>query len=179
MKDKEFNRFKLEGILEYNKAQASTENPTYQRVRKRKLDKGNNNITHCSNMFISEKSFHRQIRTCRKTPETLYHKSISTSIDIIEMTAKYSHMHFSDDIKKYIIEKLRKDRVGNLCRQDKTILRSGSIFSGKIRRKRDKKVQVRKTVRSKMRMLGHMYLLLIGQQDFTSTYKSFCRSARS
>ena len=57
----------------------------------------------------------------------------------ISQSTRSTDMAFIDNILK----KLRCDKIGNLCRKDEVILRLGEVFYGKIKRKKDKKVQVR------------------------------------
>ena len=52
------------------------------------------------------------------------------------------------------------DEVGRLCQTDRTILQIGSVFYRRVRRKKDKAVQVRQTVRIEMRRLGFLYFEL-------------------
>ena len=56
------------------------------------------------------------------------------------------------------VTKLRDDKVGRLCVRNKVILQVGSVFYRGVRRKRDKAVQLRRTVRIEMRRLGSLYL---------------------
>ena len=64
---------------------------------------------------------------------------------------------YSDDFKSFIIGKLRDDDIGQLIRSDPTILMIGSRLYDKIRRKKDKQTEVRRSVRADMRRLGHLF----------------------
>ena len=64
----------------------------------------------------------------------------------------------SNEFKENILSKFRTDGIGNCCRKDETILLIGSIFYGKMKRKSDKSVEVKKSVRTDMRRLASLYL---------------------
>ena len=46
------------------------------------------------------------------------------------------------DFKQNILAKLRDDGIGNLCRQVPMLLKFGEVCYGKVKRKKDKCVQV-------------------------------------
>ena len=77
----------------------------------------------------------------------------------------------SDDFKTNILAKFREYTVGDLCRTDETIVRIGSVFYRKIKRKTDKAIQVRRTVRMEMRRLGNLYLTFT-KENVISTYNN-------
>ena len=58
---------------------------------------------------------------------------------------------------EHILHKLRNDTIGDLCCREKVLIRLGVIFYGRIKRKKDKKLQVRRSVRSDMRILAYLY----------------------
>ena len=76
-----------------------------------------------------------------------------------------------NDFKTHILAKFIDNDVGRLCRKDKTIIKLGSVFYRRIRRKWDKAVQVRKTVRIEMRRLGNLYLIFTKQQNIIEKKK--------
>ena len=52
---------------------------------------------------------------------------------------------------------MRNDEVGMLCKSDETIITVGSYLFEKIKRKLDKEMEVRRSVRNDMRRLGNLY----------------------
>ena len=64
----------------------------------------------------------------------------SVPVALLEATIKHSTA--PQDFLKHILNKLRDDIVGTLCKQDQIIVKLGIIFYGRIKRKKDKKVQV-------------------------------------
>ena len=65
------------------------------------------------------------------------------------------NIEIDEDFKCNILAKFRNNALGNI--KDPRILQIGLIFYGRVKRKADKSVQVRKTVRIDMRQLGNFY----------------------
>ena len=64
----------------------------------------------------------------------------------------------SEQSRKDILSTLPDDEVGNICRRDETILKIGSYLFDNGKRKLEKHAEVKRTVRSDMRRLGHLYI---------------------
>lgn len=136
---KKFDTFKTEGILQYNKKETASEIPVYQRERAGKNQEALSKCSQC-NKFISISNFTRHKKTCAKQDMIHPTKISSISLKIIQISSstKSTNQAFIEDI----LNKLRDDKIGKLCRTDEIIVRLGEIFYGKIKRKKDKKVQV-------------------------------------
>ena len=80
---------------------------------------------------------------------------ISFPVGLLEIP---TNVIISDEFKENILSKFRTDEIGNYCRRDETILLIGSIFYGKMMRKSDKSVDIKKSVRTDMRRLASLYL---------------------
>ena len=152
-KNNEYKKFKREGILRLNKEEARKEKPDYHREKKAQKWKKVKLCGSCKG-FIGTRGFSRHLNCCQ--PNSCK-PSISIPASFLEVP---SNLEIDEDFKNNILGKLRENEVGNLCRTDQTILKVGMMFYGKVKRKADKKVQVRKTVRVEMRRLGNLYLHL-------------------
>lgn len=64
----------------------------------------------------------------------------------------------SEKFQKEILSKFRQDEAGQLCRNDPTIRLVGERLFTKLKKKPDKKVEVRKTVMSDMRKIANLYV---------------------
>ena len=177
-KHQRFHSVKLQGILQFNKSQTTLDNPCYQRERwSHKTD----NAISCSgcSTFISQKAFSRHRKGCCKITERRPQEIISMRMALIEYGSKYAELNLSNEFKNKILERFCNDEVGRLCKSDQTILNLGSVFYGKIKRRKDKTVQVRRSVRAEMRGISTMYLLLLKQpgilQKFGDAMDMFCQ----
>ena len=86
---------------------------------------------------------------------------------LLELSDKYTELKLTEEFKQRILARLRDDEIGKLCRSDPTILKLGSVLYRKIKRKKDKSVQVRRTVRAEMRSIANVYLLLLKHPEIT------------
>ena len=136
---KMFESFKVEGILEYNTRESSSKNPVYQRER---AGKSQDDISKCSqcSKFISISNFTRHKKVCAK--QDMVHPSKISKISMKMMEISSSTQSKNQGFIADILNKFRNDSIGKLCRSDKIIVKLGEIYYGKIRRKKDKKVQV-------------------------------------
>jgi len=69
----------------------------------------------------------------------------------------FSSCDVSEDFKKEIPSKFVNDEVGKLCQQDDTIVMVGCKLFQKLKSRKDKKVEVRRSVMTDMRRLGHVF----------------------
>ena len=102
---------------------------------------------------------------------------LALPVEYLEIPA---NIKINDDFKHHILGKLRDNAVGKICRKDKTILKIGMIFYGQVKRKFDKRVQLRNTVRLEMRRLGHLYSIFCRDEaNITQVHNNaadmFCR----
>ncbi|XP_057306810.1 uncharacterized protein LOC130645001 [Hydractinia symbiolongicarpus] len=161
----EFNKFRREGILCYNKEQARSENPIYQRERKGLKWKSTKSCGSC-NAFIATRGFSKHLKRCQKN-----HCRSIISVPTSLLSVPESE-DLDEDFKTNILAKLRDNKVGRLCCKDKLILKVGSVFYWRTKRKTDKAAQVKKTVRLEMRRLGHLYLHFKERPGLTARYNN-------
>ena len=145
-----FQQLRKNGILQHNRKQLVEKNPTYLRERNSQLEKDPVMCTGCFG-FYARSFFRRHELRCTKD------SCASVMCVPINTMDSASLDSYSDDFKSFIIGKLRDDDVGQLIRSDPTILMIGSRLYDKIRRKKDKQTEVRRSVRADMRRLGHLY----------------------
>ncbi|XP_057311957.1 uncharacterized protein LOC130649644 isoform X1 [Hydractinia symbiolongicarpus] len=146
----EWKKIKREGILMYNKLQATTENPIFQGERQRKKYLELQRCNLCS-AFISKRFFASHKRTCMRRQDAVP-TGLPLSLDFLPMS-----LQMSDQFKEVILAKLRDDPVGNICRKDEMILRIGMKLFAKLVVKKEKAATVNKSVRGHMRVLGSLY----------------------
>ena len=159
----EFNKFKREGILEYNKEQASSVNPIYQREKVANVWTDAICCGNCQS-FIGERGFSRHVKNCQPSDCKL---TVSVPAHLLQVP---TGMELNDDFKINILSKFRNNLVGTLCITDETILKVGQIFYSKVKRKADKAIQVRKTVRMEMRRLGNLCIIFKQEKNLLIKY---------
>ena len=71
----------------------------------------------------------------------------------------------SDEFRQHVLDKLREDDIGELCRHDRMIIEYGKLSYDRIKRRQEKQVEVRKAVRSEMRRISHLYLCFKKQNN--------------
>ena len=162
---KVFKKFKAEGIYKYNKNQASLRNPVYQREKKANVWRNLLCCGYCQR-FIGARGYSRHKINCQKNS---CKKVLTLPTALMEIP---SSVVLSDDFKVNILSKFIHNKVGRLCCKDETLLRIGLVFYGRIKRKIDKAVQVRKTVRTEMRRLANLYVLLLEEPNITQLYNN-------
>ena len=145
----EFRKMKRDGIVAFNKDEASKENPTYQGERKhRKYFE----LTRCSSCsaFVSKRFFSIHKKYCiKKMDRPVVSMPINLNVpDSIKLSEAF--------INK-ILSKLRNDEIGSICRTDENILLIGSKLFMKSAFKKEKISTVYKSVRGSMRTLGSLY----------------------
>lgn len=134
-----FEHFRIEGILTYNLKEMNKQKPVYQSERQGTNQNRIQRCTQCKK-FIQMKNFTRHRNLCAKKRRKHPLKIDSVPVALLEATIKHSAA--PQDFLKHILNKLRDDIVGTLCKQDQIIVKLGIIFYGRIKRKKDKKVQV-------------------------------------
>ncbi|XP_065683106.1 uncharacterized protein LOC124805787 isoform X1 [Hydra vulgaris] len=149
-KKKLFQQFKKTGIMYYNRKQLSEKNPTYLRERVSKTNAEPVMCTGCYGFYA---------RTYFKRHQNQCSENSCTSVIHLPITSMDNNCikDLSEDFKKSIIEKLRDDEIGKVVKNDQTILMIGSCLYNKIKRKKDKQNEVRRSVRADMRRLAHLY----------------------
>ena len=164
-RDKEFAVFKKEAIVKFNREQAVFDKPNYQREKKANVWK---NLICCGfcNAFVGSRGFSRHQKNCQKHSSK---KVISLPVDLMAVP---NNGFISDDFKANILGKFRNNDIGRLVRRDEVILKIGSVFYSKVKRKLDKASQVRRTVRLEMRRLGNLYNLFLKQDGIIQHHKN-------
>ena len=112
----------------------------------------------CKGFFAAE-FFSRHKTNCEKDTSKII-MPISTSL-----LADTRLRQTSEDFQQDILSTLRNDKVGVLCKSDDVILTIGERLHEKMKRKKDKTMGVRKSVRTDMRRLENMYLIFLTQEN--------------
>ena len=149
-RDKIFSKFRWDGIVQYNRHEATLDTPKYQSEKKAKNSKPLTRCNHC-NVTVTKSNFSRHQKKCRKKTEN---PVVSVPLILYEVPSLDS---FSKGYRENILSKLRDDKIGKICRTDQTILYLGSKMYWKLQRKKDKKTEVCRGVRADMRRLAHLY----------------------
>ena len=131
-----FETFRVEGILEHNMKETSSENPQYQRERKADNNKSLSKCSECDKCLFCS-NFFRHKRVCKKRGVSRSSRKACIQVGLLK-----DHTNISPDFRENILNKFRDDEIGRLCCSDKTIVQLEQIFYSKIRRKKDKRVQV-------------------------------------
>ena len=143
-----FSKLKRDGILRHNLSECKKDVPNYQREHQAKKWV---KLMWCSSCrkFIGARGMSRHRKMC-----SINHCKPTPAIPVELMDCS----EVTDDFKVNILSKLRSDEIGKCCFNDKTIRTIGETLYRSIRRKKDKAIQVRKTVRLDMRRLARLYL---------------------
>ena len=115
------------------------QNPVYQSERQVTNQNKIQKCTECKK-FIQKKNFTRNRNLCAKKRRK-YPIKIDSVPDVL-LDETINHSTAPPDFLKHTLNKLRDDIVDTICKQYQTIVKLGIIFYGRIKRKRDKKVQV-------------------------------------
>ena len=160
-----FENFKVEGIFSFNREQACSVQPVYQRAKRADIWQI---IVCCGSckQFIASRGLSRHLKTCKGDRSQ---KVVSVPAALLEIPCS---IEIDNDFKNNILAKFRDNEVGKLCVKDECILQIGMIFYGRVKRKADKSVQVRKTVRIEMRRLGNLYSIFQGQPNVSAKYRN-------
>lgn len=132
-----FNQLKRDGIMQHNKQQMGLEQPQLERER---LGKEGPVVFcgKCSGVF-SRKCFYKHKKNCRSRDELLQPTAIPSSFIAVSC-------HVAENFKVDILSRFIGDRVGILCQTDETLVNVGQKLYFKVKAKRDKKTEVRRTV---------------------------------
>ncbi|XP_030840614.1 uncharacterized protein LOC115923643 [Strongylocentrotus purpuratus] len=152
-RDKVFSKFRKEGIYQVNRERMKDDNPIYERE---KLPKSGNddNLKMCSNCkgFYSSHFFWHHRKVCQGDICT---PSEGVPVNLMEGKDPVYQKH--PDFVTDILSRFQNDDVGNTCRTDKVIVNVGHRLWTKHRSKKDKKLEVRKSVMADMRRLATLY----------------------
>ncbi|XP_065641740.1 uncharacterized protein LOC124810140 [Hydra vulgaris] len=135
--------------MHYNKKQLQEKTPNSLRERVSRTNIEPVMCTGCLE-FYARTFFKRHTIKCNENSCTsLIPLPISSMDNLIK--------DLSEDFKKNIIEKLRDDEIGKSVKNDPIILMIGSRLFNKIKRKKDKQNEVKRSVRADMRRLANLY----------------------
>ncbi|XP_057293307.1 uncharacterized protein LOC130621949 isoform X3 [Hydractinia symbiolongicarpus] len=151
-KDKLFAEMRWDGIIEFNKHQATLDEPTYQSEKK---GKNSSPLTRCSfcNITVVKSNFSRhKLRCSLKTNEPV--ASIPNSLFQVPHLSNYDK-----EFQTNVLAKLRIDKIGEICRTDENILQIASKFFWKVKQKKDKLNEICKGIRGDMRRLAYLYVI--------------------
>ncbi|XP_057298490.1 uncharacterized protein LOC130629354 isoform X2 [Hydractinia symbiolongicarpus] len=145
-----FDSFKKLGIEKFNFAQLNEDNPKF--YRERKQSKSESDLVKCSNCkgFYGTRYWIRHVRDCGNG------QSVPIKLSSMKVTEQFT---CSDEFRKHIVNKIRDDPVGDLCRSDRVILDYGKHSYDRIKRRHEKQEEVRKSVRSELRRIAHLYMI--------------------
>ena len=144
-----FKQFKRNGILNYNVKIAGEKDAKLLRERMSKKDSTIVVCDKCSGIF-NRHWFSSHKQNCQAEGDS-YPNSVATSVF-------FSSCDVSEEFKKEILSKFTSDEVGMLCQQDETIVKIGCKLYRKLKSRQDKKVEVRRSVMTDMRRLGHVFI---------------------
>ena len=146
--------FRREGIKMHNMAEIQRGGSSFLRER-RASNKGDQNVplmcSGCSG-FFSRTYAARHKRVCPALGNNFMIPI--AGLDRIKLTK------FNDMDEKFIdlLNGLRLDDAGNYLKGDQTILMIGARSFERLKKKKDKKVETKRTVRARMRILARLYL---------------------
>ena len=143
-----FADIKRDGITLYNTKMLKESTDMSKLLRER--NQGPADLVYCNSCgaFLSRRFYKVHRSTC--TGE----KSIREALCVESLAVDKKG---SENFQNEIMSKFRQDEVGQLCRNDPTIRLVGERLFTKMKKKPDKKVEVRKTVMSDMRKIGNLY----------------------
>lgn len=108
-------------------------------------------VVYCSGChgFVSSKYFARHRKNCTSIDSNIIPQSMPTSLLFSASD--------DEDYKRDILSSFQQDAIGNLCVTDELIVSFGNREFKKIRTQKDKQIERRVTLKTKMRRLGTLY----------------------
>ena len=158
-RNQEFSKLKRKGIFKHNKGEARKVHPSYQREKKGNIWKKIVCCGSCGKMVGS-----RGLSKHKKNCISNHLNGVTFPITMLEVP-----VNVDDNFKQHIVNKFLEDEIGSFCRSDEIILTVGNIFYRAVRRKKDKKIQVRKSLRSDMRRFARLYMNM-NKSEITQKY---------
>ena len=150
---REIAQLRREGINQTNILQAQSENPEYRSERRSKNAKPLIRCRFCNiTVNIKNLAAHRK-RSQLKTIAPVI--SIPTAVLEVPNSNQYDEGFLIN-----ILSKFGNEDVGKLCRTDQTLLEIGFKFYWKLKRKKDKAIEIYRSIRGDMRRLAHCYCYL-------------------
>ena len=147
-----FKQCKRNGILKYNLTKIGLSNVVLERERVPKSEKRKSDgvvCDKCSGIF-SRAWFYGHRKKC-VGDGSIEPKPLPTSVF-------FSSDILPEEFKTEILSKFNSDEVGKLCQTDSTIKMIGSKLYSKIKTRRDKKTEVKRSIMADMRRLGTLFI---------------------
>jgi integrase len=144
-----YKQLKRSGIMAYNMKVAGQKDINLQRERTCKTQSKAVVCDCCSGVF-NRRWFAAHKQKC-DAKQGVEPRPINASV-------VFSSLNVPEEFKTDVLSKFSSDEVGRLCQQDETIIMIGHKLYLKVKARKDKKVQVRRSVMTDMRRLGHLYI---------------------
>lgn len=145
-----FHVLRKKGQLQYNKKQIMLENPAYER---QKSSEHNDDVVlceHCSGLY-ARKYFYRHSNIC--IGDKMY---VPKALPL--QMLKCQSNEIKEDFEITILIRFNQDKIGEMCRTDNSIMLFVSKLFDKLKSKKDKKSEVKKSVRSDMRRVANIFV---------------------
>jgi hypothetical protein len=143
-----FKQLKRTGIMKHNMKIIGQKDVILQRERKCKHQGSAVVCDSCSGVF-NRRWFSAHRRQCGGNQSALP-RPVNASVF-------FSSLKVSEVFKTEVLSKFTNDEVGRLCQQNETIIMIGYKLYLKVKARKDKKVEVKRSVMADMRRLGHVY----------------------
>ena len=147
-----FKQMKRSGIITYNVKNAGHKEVvvmTERRVRKGGDRKDGTMCDICKGIF-SKSYFYLHKQTC-----TAAGGSVPQAVPL---EVVFSGANLNEEFTTKILSKFLNDEAGQVCKTDKCLLKIGERLYEKMKAKRDKKMEVKRSVMSDMRRLANLFL---------------------
>ena len=147
-----FADLKRSGIYNYNINVLKKSEPQTNLLRERHQGQADLVLCRSCKGFFSKQFYKYHVRKCSQSASA---SATTKPVSVDNMCFKSSNAN--EEFNTDVISKFRKDAVGELCRGDATIKLVGERLYAKLKKKPEKKMEVRKSVMSDMRRLGNLY----------------------
>jgi len=157
-----FTQLNRTGILKHNMRISGHKGAVLQQERRSKSKGGVVVCDGCSGLFHRH-WFSSQRKRCTGE-QCIQPKPVAA-------TLYYSSFRVDDDFKRDVLSNFSNDDVGKLCQENETMVMIGSKLYQKIRARKDKKMETKRSVMTDMRRLAHVFLRFrdLAQQSGTKS----------
>ena len=170
---KQFDKFKKLGIDKYNFDQLGDEDANFLQEHS-SHQQGDENLIRCSTCkgYFAKPFFSRHRIFCNTE------SCPTTGVELSDpRKKKVDDTIIPDDFRSNIFNKIRDDKVGEICRNDKPLIEFGILQYDKLKGRMDKDVEVKKSVRAALKTLGTLYNLFM-DEDHERFYQFSCDMLR-
>jgi len=161
---KAFELFKNRGIAFTNTQEVSKVNPNFETARKSNQEEQPVMCSGCQ-AFLLKSSMAKHRTTCNTEGKTY-----TVDVDLLKPDINAS---LSETFKENIISTMRNDEVGKRVKKDRALLLFGCRLFDKALTK-DNVVGNKKDVRSKMRILMHLYIEFLKEHPQRLVFNNVC-----